>query len=271
MNISVVIPAYNSRLTILQALDSVYSQIVKSYVKFEVIVVNDGSTDDTLNLLDNYIAKNLVENLYVYTKLNSGVSSARNLGISVASGEWIAFLDSDDIWLPNKIQLQIDVIETVPDVNFIGCARNNERLSILGRKVDLLYNASVDDLLLKMFPQTSTALVRKELLNQVGGYNEKMTHSEDGELWIRLCRFGGFYYMPESLVFTGNGKGNYGVSGLSANLKKMQEGSLNILDICYMNGTIPSWLKYQTFRLFYILKYWRRLFAIKVKTKCFLK
>lgn len=265
MIISVVIPAYNCESTIIHSIESVLGQCDVDGVSFEIIVVNDGSLDNTLAVLDSYVHEKSLPNVRVYSKPNGGVSSARNYGIAKSSGEWVAFLDSDDVWLPNKIKSQLDIVKNIPDLDFIGCARNHEMLRLYGREVVSLYKVSVRDLLFKMFPQTSTALVRKSLLNRVGYYNEEMTHSEDGELWIRLCRGGSFYYMPESLVVTGGGKANYGERGLSADLKKMQAGAMRILDICYENGTIGNMILYHFYRLYYIVKYWRRLFLLRMR------
>ncbi|MEI8596266.1 glycosyltransferase family 2 protein [Photobacterium sp. Hal280] len=268
MKISVVIPAYNAALTIDKAIQSVVKQDLNfKKIVIDVIVVNDGSTDMTLQVVQEIINKHNSIKIQIFSKKNEGVSKARNYGISKSEGDWIAFLDSDDEWLPTKLKEQIRIIDSLQGkVDFIGCARNDESLQLLGRKVDKLYKAEVNDLLIKMFPQTSTALVRKELLNLVGGYNEEMTHSEDGELWVRLCGQGDFYYMPESLVRTGGGKANYGSSGLSANLKKMHEGSLEILNTAlrlnYING-----FQYISLYIFYTLKYIRRILIVKVKKK----
>ncbi|NVP03315.1 glycosyltransferase family 2 protein [Photobacterium damselae subsp. damselae] len=261
MKISVVIPAYNSSSTIIKSISSVKNQKLIDSTDLEIIIVNDGSTDNTEYLVREYISNNS-GNIVIINKDNGGVSSARNLGIKESTGEWIAFLDSDDEWLPNKLQKQIDVINSTHGVNFIGCARNNEVLSVLGRKIETLYEASCHDLLVKMFPQTSTALVRKDILNIVGYYDETMTHSEDGELWLRICAKGGFYYLPNSLVMTGNGKDNFGHSGLSANLNKMYHGNVKILKMALQNKIISYW-KYFILRIFYGLKHLRRILIVK--------
>lgn len=263
MKISVVIPAYNASSTIVTAIESVQNQQLVDNVKLEIIIINDGSVDNTEEIVKNHISCNS-DNVILISKENGGVSEARNLGIREASGEWIAFLDSDDEWLPNKLQRQIDIIKCTTGVNFIGCARNDEILSILGKKINSLYLASCNDLLLKMFPQTSTALVRKSILDLVGYYNETMTHSEDGELWIRICSEGGFYYLPESLVITGGGKNNFGESGLSSDLKKMYEGNIKILEIS-LNGKLISYIEYVFYKFFYMLKHARRVFIVKLR------
>lgn len=263
MKISVVIPAYNASSTIVTAIQSVQNQQLVDNINLEIIIINDGSLDNTEEIVKDYISDGS-DNIILISKNNGGVSKARNIGIKEASGEWIAFLDSDDEWLPNKLQRQIDIIKCTTGVNFIGCARNNEVLSILGRKINQLYLASCDDLLIKMFPQTSTALVRKSTLDLVGYYNETMTHSEDGELWVRICSKGGFYYLPESLVITGGGKDNFGESGLSSNLTKMYEGNIKILEIS-LDRKLISYSKYFLYKIFYMLKHMRRLFIVKLR------
>ncbi|PSU55184.1 glycosyltransferase family 2 protein [Photobacterium phosphoreum] len=264
MKISVIIPVYNSSSTIIKCLESVNHQVIESAnIDIEIIIVNDGSTDDTLHKINIYKSK-VANNITIFSKENGGVSSARNLGINKSTGEWIAFLDSDDIWMKDKIQKQIDIINNIRDVNFIGCARNNEKLSILGKSIEYIYEATCNDLLLKMFPQTSTALVKKSTLDSVGYYNESMTHSEDGELWIRICSIGGFYYLPESLVLTGDGKENFGESGLSSNLKKMHQGTIKMLQIAHDNKIISK-SEFFIFNIFYHLKYIRRVLMVKMR------
>ncbi|MGR1183683.1 glycosyltransferase family 2 protein [Aeromonas veronii] len=263
MRLSIIIPAYNSEGTILKALDSIYNQIGIGELTFEVIVIDDGSTDNTLEIVKQY--SNKYNNLFVHSKSNGGVSSARNCGIRLARGEWIAFLDADDRWLSGKLVHQFGVIDKIKDVDFIGCARNGEDLKIFNRKIDSLYKATVDDLLIKMFPQTSTAIVRRSLLDKVGYYDESMSHAEDGELWVRLCNAGNFYYSPESLVVTGDGKKNFGESGLSGDLAKMHNGTLKILTYC-RDREIISNFNYFMYKVFYIAKYYRRKLIVKMRS-----
>lgn len=264
MKISVVIPAYNTSATIIDAISSVENQVIEDAVNIEIIIVNDGSSDNLVEVINDYRTSTKY-NLHLINKKNGGVSTARNVGIENSEGDWIAFLDADDVWLPNKLQKQVDIIRKKDNVNFIGCARNDEELSILGKKIDSLYLACCNDLLIKMFPQTSTALVRRSVLNTVGNYNETMTHAEDGELWLRICAEGGFYYMPESLVITGGGKENFGASGLSSNLEEMHFGTLKMLNIACENKVISK-TSYFVFKAFYYVKYLRRLLLVKMRS-----
>lgn len=265
MNVSVVIPVYNGVNTIIEAINSV---LLNKVCTIEIIVVNDGSTDGTLEVIQKFKQLNNIDILSVYTIPNSGVAKARNFGIKLAQYEWIAFLDADDVWQEGKLSLQISLIEKItPQPNFIGTARNNEVLAIMGRKILKLHRATLPELLIKMFPQTSTALVRRKALLEVGLYDETMTHSEDADLWVRLCyQKGQFYYHPESTVTTGGGKHNFGSSGLSANIKKMEKGACTMLKKVYRARKI-SLPFYLSLLLYFKLKYIRRILIVNLRGK----
>lgn len=232
----------------------------------EIIIINDGSTDNSELLIKEFIANHPEIIIKYKYKENGGVSKARNLGIKLANGDWIAFLDSDDIWLPNKLSTQFNIINSSSfNIDFIGCARNNETLNIFGKKIISLHKATVMELLIKMFPQTSTAIVRRELLIQVGCYDESMSHAEDGDLWVRLCQSGDFYYIPESLVVTGDGKFNYGESGLSSNLLAMHKGTLRTIDKLVSSNGVSS-AQAVMLKTFYFIKYIRRIVTVYLRT-----
>lgn len=224
--LSIIVPVYNSSKTIIECLLSVVNQEGFNH-PMQIVIVNDGSNDGSESLIIEFMKKNPEQDIKYFYKTNGGVASARNVGISLSKYNWIAFLDSDDLWLPRKLFNQFNVVDNFSkNIDFLGCARNNEVLSILGKKVTSLHKATVFELLLKMYPQTSTAIIKKSILLEVGCYDEGMSHSEDGDLWLRICDKGDFYYMPESLVITGGGKHSFGESGLSGNLKAMHEGTI---------------------------------------------
>lgn len=253
---------YNASATIIKSIESVLRQSYNGLV--EIIVINDGSTDDSLEIVTKYRQINNITNLVIINKENGGVSSARNNGLKGANGEFIALLDSDDEWLPEKLEQQMQIFERNPDIEFLGCARNNEVLKILGSRIDRLHKATVKQLLIKMYPQTSTAIFKRKLYDNYGGYNESMTHAEDGELWIRYCARSNFYYHPESLVITGNGKPSFGHSGLSANLRAMELGYEFIL----LQARKQKLISTSFFLLVYCfskLKYLRRLLIVKFR------
>ena len=110
--ISVVIPAYNAEKTIIECINSVLNQTRIDLIE-EIIIVDDGSKDQTANVVRENFDNKLIR---IISKSNGGVSSARNTGIKSAKGKWIALLDSDDIWLPNKIEKQVKAIQTYPQI-----------------------------------------------------------------------------------------------------------------------------------------------------------
>ena len=263
MEISVVIPMYNAENTIAKSLESVLNQTYKE--KIEVLIVNDGSKDSSRMIVEKFIENNNSEVIIkLINKENGGVSSARNLGLQNATGFYIALLDSDDEWLSNKLERQIEILKNNSEVDFLGCSRNDEQLSIFGKVIKTLHKANVKELLIKMFPQTSTAIFKRELYLNIGGYNENLTHAEDGELWIRFCAKANFYYLPESLVRTGGGKPSFGHSGLSANLEAMQRGNEFIFREARNNKLIG--LNFFIFLMVYSkVKYLRRILITKFR------
>src|SRR5262245_30132400 len=172
--VSVVIPAYNCARFIGEALDSVFAQ---DYPELEVVVVDDGSTDDTCAVVEGY-----GDRVKLIRQRNAGAAVARNEGMRRASGEYVAFLDSDDLWLPGKLRLQIDHLESHRDVAMC-CTRWN----LLYPKADGSYpverpaaprSAPLDPkwsgwiycgLLLDCEVWTSTVVMRRELTARVGG------------------------------------------------------------------------------------------------------
>lgn len=254
---------YNSENTIKTCIDSVLNQTYKG--KIEIIIVNDGSKDGSRTIVEDIIKNNnSLSEILLVNKENGGVSSARNKGLSLARGEFIALLDSDDKWLENKLEIQMEILKSSAEIDFIGCARNNEVLKIFGKKIETLHKANVKELLVKMYPQTSTAVFKRRLFEQFGGYNESMTHAEDGNLWVRYCTYCNFYYITDSLVITGDGKPHYGHSGLSANLRAMEMGAIFTLQEARNKRIISASLFY-SFYIFYKMKYFRRLVLTKIR------
>lgn len=259
--ISVVIPMFNSEESIERALDSVVNQSFRAY---EIIIINDGSTDGSLAIVENYRKKSPDTVLKIVSQGNSGVSKARNAGMRAASGDYIALLDADDEWLPNKLEMQMNVLEQHGDIDFLGCARNGEVLKIFWKEINSLHKATVRELLIKMYPQTSTAIFKRSLFVQLGGYNEDMTHAEDGHLWITYCAGANFYYMPDSLVITGSGKPSFGHSGLSSNLKAMHNGNKIILRHARKKRLISAPFFF-ALTIFGTMKYLRRILITNIR------
>jgi glycosyltransferase involved in cell wall biosynthesis len=182
---SVIIPTYNRGPMIKQAIDSVLAQ---DYTEFELIVVDDGSSDDTSDVLDAY--GNVIKVLY---QKNKGVSAARNRGIAEASGTYIAFLDSDDLWLPQKLSTQIQFFNQTPDALICQTEelwiRNGLRVNPKKRHKKpsgMMFKPSLELCLVS----PSAVMLKRSLFDTVGRFDETLPACEDYDLWLRIsCRF----------------------------------------------------------------------------------
>lgn len=255
--VSVVVPAYNAESSIKTTIDSIINQ---TYKNIEIIVVDDGSKDSTAEIVESY--KN--DRIKLINKENGGVSSARNLGIKSSRGDYVAFCDSDDVWSLDKLEKQVAVINSFKNVDFVGCNRNGEQTRVLLNSYNIIKKMKFSDLLLRTFPQTSTAVIKKTVFDDVGMYDENQKYAEDGNLWLRICKKKNCYMMPDSLVVTGDGKPSFGFSGLSANLKGMSNGVIKNINEMYQLNYINAFT-----RLFLIcfekIKYIRRIVICKLR------
>ncbi len=181
---SVVIPSFNRASTLSRAIESVLGQ---SFGDFELIVVDDGSTDNTEAVVASFLEDSRVR--YFRTS-NQGVSAARNFGVSKASGQYLAFLDSDDEWLPEKLQLQHRYLESHPDCQLL----HGEEIWIRrGVRVNPMkkHSKSGGDIFKKatrfccMSP--STIVIDRKFFLERGGFDETFPVCEDYDLWLRLC------------------------------------------------------------------------------------
>lgn len=219
--VSVIIPLYNSSGTIEACLRSVLAQSISVH---EIIVIDDGSTDDSLQIIQTLKQNDQIDNLLIYQQENSGPSAARNLGISVSSGEFIAFLDSDDTWLETKLEKQMICFDNHSEVGIIG---TNYRIS--NTKVNETIKKppkviSFHQLLFKNYFVTSSVVIRRSALGS-NLFNERKRYSEDYELWLRLTYSSKALLIPEPLVVYC--KPLVSTIGLSARLIKMTCGELN--------------------------------------------
>ncbi|PGK31196.1 glycosyl transferase family 2 [Priestia megaterium] len=183
MKVSVVIPCYNRSYIISKAIDSVLRQ---TYAKTEIIIVDDCSTDTTEQIISEYISKH--SNIkYIKNKTNLGAAESRNVGVASSNGELIAFLDSDDVWMDNKLELQVKALTSQIDMIGIGRININENTGVEKNHIPGKEFYTYEEIL-KSDPigSNSGPLIRKKAFERVGGYDAKLPARQDWDLWIRI-------------------------------------------------------------------------------------
>ena len=226
-SVSVVIPTYNRGPLVLEAVESVLAQTVPP---LEIIVVDDGSTDDTRERLRPYLTRIV----YRYQE-NQGVSAARNHGIREARGEFIAFLDSDDVWHPRKLELQLQVFEERPDLGLLGAGAMDWPAQSFPEITDdprgRVSLVSWAQLVVRNRLGTSSVMVRTAVLRAAGEFDPVMQSSEDRDLWLRIAEISSVANLDLPLVGWGTPGGHLSwqaeksLAGMLRTLRKLDQQS----------------------------------------------
>jgi len=208
MSVSVVITCHNEERFIGEAIQSVINQTSYNDI-LEIIVINDGSTDDSQLQIERK-AKN-IDKLKTYVTSGIGVSAARNLGVSKSQGEFIAFLDGDDIWKTNKIEVQLKAIsaDRANQIGFVYCNYYDFTGAIISKAVAVrvnVYKPETPDFLEKYFVNDgpivpSMMLIRRAVYESVGGFDESLVMSEDTDLCFRIGMTHKFMHINQELVY----------------------------------------------------------------------
>ena len=211
IRVSVIIPTYNRAWCLAEAIDAVLAQ---TYSDFELIVVDDGSTDDTVAILATYADK-----IRLFRQANQGVSAARNLGIRKARGELLAFLDSDDLWQPEKLARQVSFFDRHPEAMICQTEeiwiRRGVRVNPKNRHrkpSGWIFEPSLALCLVS----PSAVMMRKELMEEMGGFDESLPACEDYDLWLRVSLRYPIHLIDDPLVVKRGGHGDQlsGAAGL---------------------------------------------------------
>ncbi len=218
--ISVIIPTYNSGPWVAEAVASVLGQTRPA---FEVLVVDDGSTDDTPERMAAFGPP-----VRYVRKENGGVSSARNRGMAEATGDAIAFLDADDVWHPRKLELQSRTLDAHPELGLVGThlydwPGTHPDPEGLGHQTPETIH--LDDLIVRNSLVTSTVLARTPILRAAGDFDLNLRGPEDHDFWIRVAKIARVANLPAAL--TGYRSATPG--SLSKNAERMEAGMFAIL------------------------------------------
>ena len=211
MKISVIIPTFNRKKTLGRAIQSVSNQ---SLSPFEILIIDDGSNDGT----KEWAKESFQDIKYIYQN-NQGVSSARNKGIKYAYGDWVAFLDSDDEWLPNKLYEQVKAIGSNPEIKFFHTneiwIRNGVRVNQM--KKHKKYGGYIFDKCLDICRVSpSSVLIKKEIFDDIGTFDESLRVCEDYDLWLRITSKYPVVFLDIPLIY------KYG--GHAGQLSKVNDG-----------------------------------------------
>lgn len=200
MQISVIIPSYNRRYFLHAALDSVFQQ---TFAAAEVIVVDDGSEDGT----QSDITQHFPQVHYIYQH-NRGVSAARNRGIAEAKYDWIAFLDSDDLWRHNKLEAQVRALNENPQVKICHSnetwLRNGQPLKQLSKHKKRGGYIFAHCLPLCVI-SPSSVLMHRSLFDEFGGFDTTLAACEDYDMWLRICAYYPVLFLDQPLIIKQGG------------------------------------------------------------------
>ncbi|MBD3676028.1 MAG: glycosyltransferase [Planctomycetaceae bacterium] len=224
--VSTIIPAYNAEAFLRETLDSALAQ---THDEQEIIVVDDGSTDATCE-----IAESFGNRVKLIRQQNAGPAAARNRGAREASGEWLAFLDADDLWMPDKISTQLERANETgapliyTDRENIGVCDHVSRYQ--SDCVELAEGELYEKLLCGNFITLSSVLIRKDVFESEGGFNEDLSLKavEDWEFWLRIASSHAVAVCPEPLV-----QYRFHETGISRNLNTMETNLFNALDVAF--------------------------------------
>lgn len=248
--ISVIIPVYNGEKTIKQTIESVLNQTFRD---FELLIINDGSQDATLEIIQAIND----ERIQVFSYQNSGVSASRNRALTKAKGEFISFIDADDLWTPNKLELQLKALQDNPQaaVAYSWSDWIDESGQFLRSGGHITVNGKAyEKLLLRDFIESgSNPLIRKQALDEVGYFEQSVTPAEDWDMWLRLAARYEFVTVEVPQIL-------YRISPNSAsfNIVKMEAGSLKVIERVFAQApeslqdlkreTLASRYNYLTFK-----------------------
>lgn len=238
VTVSVIIPTYNRAHMVSRAIQSVLNQ---TYQDFEIIVVDDCSTDNTEEVVKGFNDSRIC---YIRHEQNRGGSAARNTGIRIARGEYIAFLDSDDEWLPKKLERQICLFSKDPNcgavyTNLLHCFYNDRSTKAIQRRQP--EGHILKDLLMSnVVASTSSVMVKQQCFDKAGLFDEGLPSCQDWDMWIRIAKHYTFRNIPEPLV-----RYLWHQEQISTNFEAVWRGHMAIMkkyqvDICALGSYIKA-------------------------------
>jgi len=206
--VTVLMPVYNGEKYLNEAIESILNQ---TYKDFEFLIINDGSTDNSVKIIESYNDPRIH---LVHNEKNLKLIASLNKGLNIAKGEYIARMDCDDVSLPDRLLKQVQYLDNHPDVGVLGCGTKNvdENLNTISEpERPLTYLQNKWKLLFSSTLMHPSVMYRKELILKYGGYSHEFIHAEDYDLWSRLIDFAIIHQIPEILVYLRKHSQNIGI------------------------------------------------------------
>lgn len=219
--ISVIIPTFNNQKTIRETIETVLDQ---TYSNYELIIINDGSTDSTFKIINSI--KDPRTKVFSYP--NSGVSASRNRGIHHASGDFIAFLDADDLWTKDKLEAQLKALKNNPQagVAYSWVDSIDENNNYLRMSSCCTAKGDVYEILLRgnFIVSGSNPMIRSQAIKEIGGFDSSLTHAEDWDLYLKLAARYHFVVIPAPQILY-----RISTNSASTNVYKTELGALRVI------------------------------------------
>ena len=220
--ISVIIPVYNGDKTIRETIESVLNQ---TFSDFELLIINDGSQDTTLEIVSNIPDPRIK----VFSYPNAGLNASRNRGISLASGEYVSFIDADDIWTPDKLEAQLKALKAEPQaaVAYSWTDWIDEKGQFLRRAN---HNSATGDVFAKLLladfvGSGSNPLIRKQAFAEVGNFDQSLVGGQDWDMWLRLAARYPFTVVPSAQILYRQSPNSW-----SRNVERQEKGFRRIIE-----------------------------------------
>ncbi|HEY9850633.1 MAG TPA: glycosyltransferase [Leptolyngbyaceae cyanobacterium] len=220
--ISVVIPVYNGEKTLKETIESVLTQ---TFQDFELIIINDGSTDNSLEIISGIKD----ERIKVFSYPNAGLSASRNRGIDLANGEYISFIDADDLWTLDKLEAQLKTLQENPEAavaySWTDCIDESGKFLGKGSYFSFSGDVRANLLLTNFIDSGSNVLIRMEALKKVGNFDESRQSCEDWDMWLRLAINYSFAAVSKPQILY-----RMSSSSMSVNFLRMERESLDVIE-----------------------------------------